>query len=60
MHDLSQTFNQATDLHRKGNLAAAEGLYLKVIAAQPTHFGGRCKCSVFCDTNKAGLLRHYR
>jgi len=31
-------FNQATDLHRTGNLAAAERLYLRLLAAEPDHF----------------------
>ena len=38
MQDLSQVFGQATDLHRKGDLAAAESLYLQLLEAQPDHF----------------------
>src|SRR5580700_1326902 len=38
MNDLSQVFNQAAVLHRKGDLAAAEQLYLRLIEAQSGHF----------------------
>jgi protein O-GlcNAc transferase len=38
MHDLSQLFDQAADLHRKGDLAAAESLYLQLLEARPDHF----------------------
>ena len=37
MHDLS-LFDQAADLHRKGRLAAAETLYLKLLKARADHF----------------------
>ena len=40
MHDLSQALNKAVDLHRKGNLAAAEGLYLQLLEVQADHFDG--------------------
>ena len=40
MHDLSQAFDQASDLHRKGELAAAESLYLQLLKARPDHFDG--------------------
>ena len=38
MLDPSQAFNEAADLQRKGDLAAAERLYLQLLAAQPDHF----------------------
>src|SRR5580704_11640855 len=38
MHDLSQLFDRAADLHRKGQLAAAEILYLKLLKARADHF----------------------
>jgi tetratricopeptide (TPR) repeat protein len=38
MQDLAQVFDQATDLHRKGNLAAAESLYLQLLQARSDHF----------------------
>ena len=38
MRDPSQVLEQAADLQRKGELAAAEGLYLQLIAARPDHF----------------------
>jgi predicted O-linked N-acetylglucosamine transferase (SPINDLY family) len=38
MQDLSQVLDQAADLHRRGELAAAEGLYLQVLKARPDHF----------------------
>jgi tetratricopeptide (TPR) repeat protein len=38
MHDLSQLFNQAADLHRRGDFAAAERFYLQVLAAKSGHF----------------------
>ena len=38
MHDLSQLFDQAADLHRKGELAAAETLYLRLLTARADHF----------------------
>jgi protein O-GlcNAc transferase len=38
MHDLSQVLDQAADLQRRGELAAAESLYLQLIAARPDHF----------------------
>ena len=38
MNDLSQVFNQAAVLHRKGDLAAAEQLYLRLLEAQSGHF----------------------
>jgi tetratricopeptide (TPR) repeat protein len=38
MQDLAQLFDQAADLHRKGNLAAAESLYLQLLAARSDHF----------------------
>src|SRR5260370_12600032 len=40
MHDLSQVFDQAADLQRKGELAAAESLYLQLLKARPDHFDG--------------------
>jgi tetratricopeptide (TPR) repeat protein len=40
MDDLSQAFVRAVDLHRKGDVAAAEGLYLQVLAERPDHFDG--------------------
>src|ERR1700682_2019977 len=40
MHDLSQVFDQAADLYQRGDLAAAEGLFLQVLGAQPDHFDG--------------------
>jgi len=39
MLDQSQAFNEAADLQRKGELAAAERLYLQLLRAQPDHFG---------------------
>jgi tetratricopeptide (TPR) repeat protein len=38
MPDLSQALKQAVDFHRKGNLAAAEGLYLQLLDARTDHF----------------------
>jgi protein O-GlcNAc transferase len=38
MLDPSQMLNEAVGLHRKGDLAAAEGLYLQLIEARPDHF----------------------
>ena len=38
MNDLAQVFNQAADLHRKGDLARAEQLYLRLLELQPGHF----------------------
>src|ERR1700675_199055 len=38
MHDLSQVFDHAADLHSKGELAAAESLYLQVLEARSDHF----------------------
>jgi tetratricopeptide (TPR) repeat protein len=38
MNDLSQVLNRAAALHRKGDLAQAEQLYLRLLAAQPDHF----------------------
>jgi tetratricopeptide (TPR) repeat protein len=38
MNDLSQVFNQAAVLHRKGDLAQAEQLYLRLLEAQSDHF----------------------
>jgi tetratricopeptide (TPR) repeat protein len=38
MDDLSQALIQAVDLHRKGDLAQAERLYLQVLEARPDHF----------------------
>jgi predicted TPR repeat methyltransferase len=38
MPDLSLVLNQAADLHRKGDLAAAERLYLQLLESQPDHF----------------------
>jgi tetratricopeptide (TPR) repeat protein len=38
MRDPSQLFQQAADLHLKGKLAPAEGLYRELLAAQPGHF----------------------
>src|ERR1700686_3986119 len=40
MPDLSQVFDQAADLHRKGELAAAESLYLQLLEARPDDFDG--------------------
>lgn len=34
----SQLLKQATDLHRKGDLAAAEALYLRILKARPDSF----------------------
>jgi protein O-GlcNAc transferase len=49
MHDLTQVFDHAADLHRKGELAAAEGLYLQLLEARPDHFDG---------LHMLGFLRH--
>jgi tetratricopeptide (TPR) repeat protein len=38
MPDLSQALKQAVDFHRKGNLAAAEVLYLQLLDARADHF----------------------
>jgi tetratricopeptide (TPR) repeat protein len=38
MHDSSQALDEAVDFHRKGNLAAAEGLYLQLLKARSDHF----------------------
>jgi protein O-GlcNAc transferase len=38
MHDPSQVLDQAAELQRRGELAAAESLYMQLIAAQPDHF----------------------
>src|SRR5579871_3050030 len=38
MLDPSKAFSEALDLHRKGNLAAAEALYGRIIKLQPDHF----------------------
>jgi protein O-GlcNAc transferase len=38
MLDPSQAFNEAVGLHRKGDLAAAGGLYLQLLKLQPDHF----------------------
>jgi predicted TPR repeat methyltransferase len=38
MDDLSQLFKKAADFHRKGNLAAAESLYLRILDARSDHF----------------------
>jgi tetratricopeptide (TPR) repeat protein len=38
MDDLSQALNRAVDFHRKGNLAAAEGLYLQLLDLRADHF----------------------
>jgi protein O-GlcNAc transferase len=38
MRDLSQMFDQAADLHRRGNLAAAENMYSELLKAQSDHF----------------------
>src|SRR5450631_2193811 len=38
MQDLSQVLDQAADLHRKGELAAAEGLYLQLLKVRPDDF----------------------
>jgi protein O-GlcNAc transferase len=38
MQDLSQVFDQAADLHQKGDLAAAESLYLRLLETRPDHF----------------------
>jgi protein O-GlcNAc transferase len=40
MHAVSQLFDRAADLHRKGELEAAESVYLELLAAQPGHFDG--------------------
>src|SRR3982074_25960 len=40
MHDLSQGLNKAVALQRKGNLAAAEGLYLQMLEVQADHADG--------------------
>jgi predicted TPR repeat methyltransferase len=36
--DLSRVFDQAVDLHRKGDLVGAESLYSQILKAQPDHF----------------------
>jgi tetratricopeptide (TPR) repeat protein len=38
MHDPAQAFGQAADFHARGNLAAAEGLYLRALELAPDHF----------------------
>jgi protein O-GlcNAc transferase len=38
MQDLTHMFNRAADLHRKGDLAAAEGLYLQLLKARSDDF----------------------
>jgi predicted O-linked N-acetylglucosamine transferase (SPINDLY family) len=38
MNALTQTLNQAVELHRQGDLARAERLYLQLLAARPDHF----------------------
>jgi tetratricopeptide (TPR) repeat protein len=38
MRDPTQLFNQASGLHRKGDLAQAERLYVELLGAQPDHF----------------------
>src|SRR5258708_39090147 len=38
MHDPSQALREAVDFHRKGNLKAAERLYLQLLAARADHF----------------------
>jgi protein O-GlcNAc transferase len=38
MDDLAQALNQAVDFHRKGNLAQAEPLYLRLLEAKSDHF----------------------
>jgi tetratricopeptide (TPR) repeat protein len=40
MDDPSQALIEAVDFHRKGNLAAAEGLYLRLLDRQAGHFDG--------------------
>ena len=49
--DHSQLLQQATDLHRKGDLAAAEGLYLRILKARPDRFD---------VLHLLGVLRHQR
>ena len=49
MNDLSQVFNQAAVLHRKGDLAQAEQLYLRLLEAQSGHFDA---------LQMLGILRH--
>jgi tetratricopeptide (TPR) repeat protein len=38
MSDPSRLLQQALQLHGSGNIAAAEGLYLRLLKAQPDHF----------------------
>jgi tetratricopeptide (TPR) repeat protein len=38
MHDRSQSLQQAVDLHRRGRLAAAEEMYLRLLREQSTNF----------------------
>ena len=45
----SQLFKHAADLQRKGNLAAAEALYLRILKARPDHFDA---------LHLLGILRH--
>jgi tetratricopeptide (TPR) repeat protein len=56
MDNSSQVFNRAIESHRKGNLAAAEDLYLELLKERPDHFDGlhmlgilRCQQRRFLD-----------
>jgi predicted O-linked N-acetylglucosamine transferase (SPINDLY family) len=56
MLDPSQVLNEAVDLHRKGDLAAAESRYLQLIKARSDHFDAlhllgilRCQQGQFSD-----------
>jgi tetratricopeptide (TPR) repeat protein len=56
MDNSSQVLNRAIDFHRKGNLAAAENLYLELLEERPDHFDGlqmlgilRCQQRRFLD-----------
>ena len=48
MYDQAQVFDRAADLHRKGNLAAAETLYLQLLEARPDHFDALHLLGVVC------------
>ena len=47
----AQTFDTALDLHRRGDLGAAEAAYLGILAAQPRHAGALMGL---------GLIAHHR
>jgi tetratricopeptide (TPR) repeat protein len=56
MDNSSQVLNRAIDFHRKGNLAAAESLYLELLKERPDDFDGlqmlgilRCQQRRFLD-----------